>query len=645
MKKIGLLIVFSFIALSIFSLNMSEIKNSYVNYIEQYNNHSEELQWFFEELKNMGLYKFYKTQMVGSAEYTDRPSYISKHLSSIAEEHKFTSLENEIAFAGFLAYVQSDLAGKSLKEETIRSLPAFYLALEEYSSYLQDTGFLYIKNTIAYSLGLVKETPNQSLTKVRMKNRRAKLEAPEYYIYEGSPDPFFDDIISKNKEILENGIKEISTMKITGEDLEIEIDDLASQVLSFVPDTIRNDTLEVINIFLNNAEIKKSKSWIRFVVYFILIILIYFLKNKNFYQWLFLGIAISEIVYILNYFDFSKDIITAFIYGSFLILAFSLILITMFFQAFGRNVHWLKRIINISLIVLFVLLMNIPLFKNIEEIKMENNTGFHNSIMQKTLLNDVLVYPYTFVNKDVAYIGSQLSAEYSDVRNLYNSALKKFLLDSGKNKILDYLNFEDGRVSIDLIKEGMYIENYEVYSKLTDNFKKYIDDFEKNSQKRYDNINKGLEQYNENVINILKYSDEDFKELLQKTLESKLIKSSVLINYKSKLLDVFSKNMNFSINVKPMITDWGTKVLLLLILGFLYFFLNEKLPFKIIGLTIMTIASILSFIKPTTIHILSEFKYPVLNAQTFSVNILFGFIMLIFTAFSGLLIIKFYKGR
>jgi hypothetical protein len=83
----------------------------------------------------------------------------------------------------------------------------------------------------------------------------------------------------------------------------------------------------------------------------------------------------------------------------------------------------------------------------------------------------------------------------------------------------------------------------------------------------------------------------------------------------------------------------------LLILGFLYFYLNESIVLKGVGLTIMGIASILSFIKPHTLHILSEFKYPILSAQTFSVNALVGLLMLIFTALSGLLIIKFYKGR
>lgn len=645
MKKSVLIIIFSLITISIFSLNMANIEKSYVEYVNMYNSHSEKLNWFFEELKNMGLYKFYKTQMVGSAEYTDRPSYIPKHLSSISQEHHFNSLEDEIAFAGFLAYVQSDLAGKSLKEESIRSLPAFYTALEEYSSYLQDTGFLYVKNTIAYSLGLVKDSPNKTLKKIRMKNRRAKLEAPEYYIYEGDPDSFFDNIIAKNKDTLEEGIKEISKMDITGEDLEIEIDDLASKVLSFVPGTIKNDTQQVINIFLNNAEVKKSNEWIRFLIYLIALIVVFALRKKILYKWLFLGITLSEFVYIIGYYNFSKDMITSFIYGTFILLAFALILITSFFKAFGRNVHWLNRIINISLIVLFLVIMNIPMFKDVKEIKMENNPDFHSSIMQKTLLNDVLLYPYSFANKDVAYIDSQLSAEYSDIRYIYNSALKKFLVDSGKNKILDYLKFEDGRASVGLLKDGLYIENYEVYNKLTDEFKSVLEEFEKNSIKRSKYIKKGLNRYNTHVSNILKYSDENFRNLFKNTLENKLIKSNILVNYKPNLLSVFSSKINEPINIKPLLSDWGNRVLLLLILGFLYFYLNENIILKGVGLTIMGIASILSFIKPHTLHILSEFKYPVLSAQTFSINASVGILMLIFTALSGLLIIKFYKGR
>ncbi|MBM7559593.1 hypothetical protein [Marinitoga litoralis] len=645
MKKVIFLIIFSLLALNMFSLNMDNIKSSYTTYINEYESNSENLSWFFTELKNLGLYKFYKTQMVGSAEYTDRPSYISKHLSTIAEDHNFESLEEEIAFAGFLAYVESTLSGKSLKEETIRSLPAFYLALENYSSYLQDDGFLYVKNAIAYALGLVNDSPNKTLTKKKMKNRRAELEFPEYYIYEGESDQFFDNIIVENKDILEEGINDISKMMITGEDLEIEIDDLASKVLSFVPKTIQDDTQKIISIFLNNAKVEKSKEWIRFIVYIVIILAIFAIKKTKLLSWAFLGITISEVVYILFYFNFSKDLITSFIYGSFIITAFLLTLIILFFKAFGRNLSVLSRITNIALIIIIGFLFTIPLFNNVEDIKMENNMDFHNSPMQQALLNDILIFPYSFVNKDVAYIGSQLSAEYSEIRNIYNLSLKKFLLDSGKNNILDYLNFEDGKVSLSLLEKGLYIDNIEVYSDITNNLIKSLEEFEKNSQKRYENISNGLETYNEHMINILKYSDDKFMNLFKNNLETKLIKSKVLINYKPNLLNVFSNDINVPINLKAIITDWGTKLFILLIIGFLYFSLNEKLFFKLTGIIIMAIASILSFIKPSTIQVLSEFKYPLLNAHTFGINATFGLLMILFTALSGLQIIKFYKGR
>ncbi|KAF2956672.1 hypothetical protein [Marinitoga sp. 38H-ov] len=645
MKKVIFTIIFSLIALSMFSLNMDDIKSYYTTYINEYESNSENLNWFFTELKNLGLYKFYKTQMVGSAEYTDRPSYISKHLSTISENHSFKSLEEEIAFSGFLAYVESKLSGKTLKEETIRSLPAFYLALEEYSSYLQDNGFLYIKNAIAYSLGLVKDSPNKTLIMKKMKNRKAELEFPEYYIYDGEADEFFDNIISKNKDLLEDGINEISKMMITGEDLEIEIDDLASRVLSFVPDTIKNDTQNIISIFLNNAKVEKSNEWIRFIIYIAIILAIYIMKKTNLYKWAFFVILISEVIYILFYYNFTKDMITSFIYGSFIFTAFLLTLIVLFFKAFGRNTSLLSRIINISFIIIIGFLFTIPLFTDVQEIKMENNIDFHNSPMQKELLNDTLIYPYSFVNKDVAYIGSQLSAEFSEIRNIYNQSLKKFLLDSGKNNILDYLTFEDGKVSMDLLEKGIYIDNIEVYKELTDNFRKVLEDFEKSSQKRYENIYNGLNIYNNHVANILKYSDKEFMDLFKNNLETKLIKSNVLINFKPNLLKVFSNEINSPINLKAIITDWGTKILILLIIGFLFFNLNETLLFKLTGLSIMVIASILSFIKPETIHILSEFKYPLLNANTFGINATFGLLMILFTALSGLKIIKFYKGR
>ncbi|APT75637.1 hypothetical protein LN42_03945 [Marinitoga sp. 1137] len=645
MKKYIWLIIFSILVVNVFSLNLNEIKTYYVEYIDKYNSHSEDLNWFFTEMKNMGLYKFYKSQMVGSAEYTDRPSYISKHLSSIASQHKFDSLEQEIAFSGFLSYVQNVLAGKDMSEESIRSLPAFYLAMEEYSSYLQDTGFLYIKNTIAYSLGLVKDSPNKTLTKRRMKNRNAELEFPEYYTYEGKPDAFFDKIIEENKDVLNEGILEISKTRLTGEDLEIEIDDLASKVLSFVPETIKNDTKAVIDIFLDNAKIERSNDWIRFAVYAGLIILILLLKKKDLFQWLFLGIVLVESVYIIKYFDFTKDITTAFIYGSFFVVFFAMILITMFFQAFGRNMHWLRRVINVSLLVLILLIVNVPLVKDVKEVRMDENPDFHNSIMQKALLNDVLLFPHAFVNKDIAFIGSQLSAEYSEARNIYTISLKKFLVDSGKKKILDYVNFEDGKASIDILKQGLYYDNKDVYNEIFSNYKKALEEFERNSKIRQKDIDSRLKEYNAHMKNILIYSDDVFANTLKSNIESKMIKTNVLKDYKANLLNVFSEEKAIPIDLKALISDWGTKVMLLLILGFIYFFVNEKIMFKLVGLGIMTVASILAFIKPGTIEVLSEFKYPVLNATMFSVNTTFGMLMLLFTALSGLLILNFHKGR
>jgi hypothetical protein len=190
-----------------------------------------EFELFFNELYNLGLYRFYRTQMIGSAEYVDRPTNVQTYLSQIYTntEQNFDSIEEKLAFIGFLAYVQSDLSGDAITQETIRSLPAYFTTVQNYKKELENDALTYFGNVIIYSLGIVDESPYTDITRFES---NTKIDDLSFYTFFGEPDETINKIISENKESLENGIKKLIDSKLSGRQLQIAIDNLSYSYIS-----------------------------------------------------------------------------------------------------------------------------------------------------------------------------------------------------------------------------------------------------------------------------------------------------------------------------------------------------------------------------------------------------------------------------
>jgi uncharacterized protein YbcV (DUF1398 family) len=103
-----------------FSMDDARVKSEYIGYIQKYesflrdSSQESELKNFFDEIKDIGLYRFYRNIMVGTADYTDVPQGVQKYLSDTSSSQVFENIEQKLAFAGLLCYVQTDLSGQKI---------------------------------------------------------------------------------------------------------------------------------------------------------------------------------------------------------------------------------------------------------------------------------------------------------------------------------------------------------------------------------------------------------------------------------------------------------------------------------------------------------------------------------------------------
>ena len=87
------------LSFTVFSIEIEVVKDIYVSLIKLMKKKRRVIEGkefeLFNELYNLGLYRFYRTQMIGSAEYVDRPTNVQTYLSQIytITEQNFDSIE------------------------------------------------------------------------------------------------------------------------------------------------------------------------------------------------------------------------------------------------------------------------------------------------------------------------------------------------------------------------------------------------------------------------------------------------------------------------------------------------------------------------------------------------------------------------
>ena len=641
MKKFVVTFLLILLSFTVFSIEIEVVKDIYVSLIKTYEEEKgeviegKEFELFFNELYNLGLYRFYRTQMIGSAEYVDRPTNVQTYLSQIYTntEHVFDSIEEKLAFIGFLAYVQSDLSGDAITQETIRSLPAYFTTVQNYKKELENDALTYFGNVIIYSLGIVDESPYTDITRFES---NAKIDDLSLYTFFGEPDETINKIISENKESLENGIKKLVDSNLSGRQLQIAIDNLSYNYISPLLKETEKQINQVSEIFVEFGKRKTHTEFIRFIVYGIIILFTFYFFKK--YWWIsVLGVYLYEFAYILIFYNPIKDVITSFAYGSFIIPFVFLFLFIMVFKSFGKKIKFVQKVCSITIFILTLLIFFTPLYYS-QDLLMKENQSFHDSIFENQLLNDVAAYSHSPLYRSSEKLVSLLGSEYTKINSFYRSTFSDFLKSLVNSNILTQIQADKQNVKVQTYKEGLKINNQQNYISIPSNFAKEINNLVNFSKRQQKQINKELKHLEKTTQNIIQYSDVEFEESVKNTVTSSLSKTDLTDPLMTQISTFYDVDKVDKIKLKSTNTTFGTKIITMFFLAISMFVIFNKNIMKYISILLMYISSFISLFKPATLEVLSQSGYPNLMSQNISINYIFVFIMF---AISTLMLISF----
>jgi len=627
MKKNIIIILTILLASFAFTLNVDQVESYYTTFIEEYNNNNREgeLSEFFVQIDNLGLYRFYRNMMVGTAEYTDRPSDVQRYLTEIYNQLEYENAEEQIAYAGFMAYVQSKISSDSLSREMIRSLPAYYTSIQEYQSNVENEVLTYIGNVIGYSLGVLEESPYKNIERFDF---NGEIENRDFYVYQGGSNSEYNQIIEENKEEILTQIEEIANSNLTGFELELAIDDISYQYIDSISSLVQEQIAQSLAMFIEKAETTFNPNFIRLLVYLALIIL-FALFLKNLLKYLLIAIYIFELIFLIFIYNPIQDPVTSFIYGAFVIVAISIFFLTSVLNAFGRDVHIFERFKNIAIFVSVIVIITIPAY-SIIDLKMDNNTQFNDSIFEDQLLKDTVTYSHTSIQRTIGTLKSNLGLEFSSMRSLYGTEINNFLKNSINANVYDHV-YADSTESIDIAinSDGLKFSNTESYINNAQNLSKSIDDIMSSAEVRKSRILGALDELESNIESILLYSDDEFKNIVINTLTSQFNSSNLLEDIE--IQSYFDIQPLKTIDLRVYNTVHGTIYLIVFMFSLLLFLIFEDKLFKIITTVGMLIASIMAFITPSNMTVLSQVNYPPLVTNDYSVNIIIGILMLFIT--------------
>ncbi|MGM0640075.1 MAG: hypothetical protein ACQESN_01460 [Thermotogota bacterium] len=632
MKKSLIFLLIILTSIAALSFNVNKVKDLYTSFIDEYSNLDEyilegregELEDFATKLDNLGAYRFYRNIMIGTAEYTDRPSNIQRYLSDLHGLLEFESPEERLAYAGFLGYIQSQLSGERLSRETIRSLPAYFTTVQDYKNNLENDALTYMGNVVAYALGIFDESPYKDIKRY---DSDAEISNKDYYFYEGEPQDNYDEIITENKETLNEEIQKLYDEELTGQDLEFAIDDISYMFIGEINDLVDQQVQESLNMFVEEGDKAFAFGNFRWLIYLVVILLVFFMFRKLLTP-VFLAIYSFEIIYLIFIFNPIQDLISSFIYGSYVILATAIFFIASLLKAFGRDVHIYERFKNIVVFISIILIITLPTY-SFYDLMMQNNSEFKDSVFENQLLNDTIVYSHSPSQRTINSLKSDLGTEYSAIRDIYNSEFRNFLEASFENNIYQEIYADDLEIDVIINREGLSYKNVDDYRSSANSYANSINEVLDSAELRISRIEGNFSALEVNIENVLKYSSDGFEQKFKNQVENFFETSSVL-----KDIDIssyFNVEKLESIDLKLYNTVYGTIILVIFLFSLLLYVIFENKIIKIFTTVGMVIASIMAFITPQIITVIPQLKYPLLYSEDYSVNMIIGGLMLLIT--------------
>ena len=632
MKKNIIFLLIILISVVSLSFNVQKVEDLYTTFIEEYSNLDEyvlgdregALEGFATHLDNLGSYRFYRNIMIGTAEYTDRPSDIQRYLTDLHGLLEYDSQEEKLAYAGFLGYIQAQLSGEGLSREIIRSLPAYFTTVQDFKNNMENDALTYMGNVIAYALGVFDESPYKDIKRY---DSDAEISNKDFYFYQGEPNENYNEIIIQNKETLNEEIQNLHEQDLTGMDLEFAIDDISYMFTGEITNQVDNQVEESLNMFVEKGQAVFAFWNFRWLIYLVTIIVIFFMFRKLLLP-VFLAIYSFEIFYLIFMYNPIQDQISSFIYGAYVIFATAIFFIASLLKAFGRDVHIYERFKNIVVFISILLIITIPAY-SIYDLMMENNQDFKESVFEQQLLNDTIVYSHSPAHRTINSLKSNLGSEYSAIRDVYNSELRNFLESAIEKNIYQEVYADGIETEVIINRDGLNYNNLDNYREIASNYANSINDIFESSEIRANRIEGDFSNLKSNIENVYKYSSDEFRQKYKKEINNLFENSSVL-----KDIDIASyfdiENLD-SIDLNLYNTVYGSVVLVVFIFSLLIFVIFENKFIKIFTTIGMVIASIMAFITPQTITVISQIKYPLLYSEDYSVNMIIGALMLLIT--------------
>ncbi|HCZ06227.1 MAG: hypothetical protein PWP37_211 [Thermotogota bacterium] len=547
MKKLSIVLFLILFSIRIFALEFSDVVNQFKTYIDDYRRdkpQSELIATVKEELVNLAVYRLYKIQMVGSLEKRELSLTSSDFLTKLYDRYQPSSLEEKIAFAAFLAYLVSDLQGKSLDESTVMKMPAFATAFNIYRTEVRNALSDLLANDLLYLVGLAEKPVISSLSERRV----AEITLTSRPVLNIDPGR-----LEGHREILGAGLLEglIDSAKEFARRLESEGSSWSDRRILA---EARRAVLELINretgyhqkvlasSIVSAAPKKLDLGWLRFIAYSVPIVLMVFIKRfRRFAKWMVFFFVVVEALYILFLYNPMGSVIDSYIYAITVIPTFVFASLLFIVRLLKGKVPGLLEKTTLFLGIAAVLLgFGVSAYRDIPEIRMENFGSFHGSVYYGMLKEDVYTGDVSPLKQTVVELNSLVSKEVNQTQDTMRK-LMNFLDSLRKEGAFSKINVTPLTIfpTFPSYSSFFEIQNSPHYREEFSDLVSILNNFTAESKIRYKQINRAVKTLEKELQDVIPYGDETFRKELMDSINSQLSRnrysSSVYSSVKSDL--------------------------------------------------------------------------------------------------------------
>ncbi len=439
MKKYFLTIaVISFLFVSFFSMNLEKSFEYFSDYVKEYKAGNSFIE---KDLELLSEYREYYVNMISSIKSDVQGNETDKLLERIFNENLSGVFEKDFAFAVLISYISADLHNESFTEEYLNQSPPFYKTFNNYVEGIKNEAISYVSQWIGYSLGILRSKPDElfDIAKIPVPVK-SRLKIPydkniQYFgIFMENSD---DELSSRISEAVSRAAREIGT-KTDDNTVSRAIRKAAIYAVSPITGNIANEQSLVATEFVSILPREINLNTLRFLIYLIVMLISFFvIKNKKISKYLLYGIIFAEIVFLSLTGELYNSDVEALFYGIFAVSIVTFSFIMTITRSMDAKLRTKREPANILLFICMVSIVLIPVFDNLESLRMDNIDGFSDSffsedLKEKIIGNDGTIYK--LINSDI-----------KDTDYIKNELLKtvKYAGTDLRKDIFEYLNADN----------------------------------------------------------------------------------------------------------------------------------------------------------------------------------------------------------